>query len=60
MPPKAGIGAVVIVTTSSEHYRQIEAAPDAGKHVQPLDADMAQCKQAETAVERHPGAGLYS
>ncbi len=46
MPAKAGIGAVVIVTTSSEHCRQIEAAPDAGKHVQPLEADMAQYKQA--------------
>jgi myo-inositol 2-dehydrogenase/D-chiro-inositol 1-dehydrogenase len=48
---------VVIVTTSSEHCWQIEAALDAGKHVfseKPLGVDLVQCKQAEAAVERHP------
>ena len=51
------VEAVVIVTTSSEHCWQIEAALDAGKHVfseKPLGVDVAQCKQAEAAVERHP------
>ena len=51
------VDAVVIVTTSSEHCWQIEAALDAGKHVfseKPLGVDVAQCKQAEAAVERHP------
>ena len=54
---KADIDAAVIVTTSSEHCWQIEAALDAGKHVfseKPLGVDVAQCKQAEAAVERHP------
>ena len=57
MLAKADIDAVVIVTTSSEHCWQIEAALDAGKHVfseKPLGVDVAQCKQAEAAVERHP------
>ena len=57
MLEKADIDAVVIVTTSSEHCWQIEAALDAGKHVfseKPLGVDVAQCKQAEAAVERHP------
>ncbi len=51
------IDAVCIVTTSTEHCRQIEAALDAGKHVfseKPLGTDVAQCKRAEAAVERHP------
>ena len=53
MLAKADIDAVVIVTTSSEHCWQIEAALDAGKHVfseKPLGVDVAQCKQAEAAV----------
>ena len=57
MLSKADIDAVVIGTTSSEHCWQIEAALDAGKHVfseKPLGVDVAQCKQAEAAVERHP------
>ena len=57
MLAKADIDAVVIVTTSSEHCWQIEAALDAGKHVfceKPLGVDVAQCKLAEAAVERHP------
>ena len=57
MLAKADIDAVVIVTTSSEHCWQIEAALNAGKHVfseKPLGVDVAQCKQAEAAVEKHP------
>lgn len=57
MIAKADIDAVAIVTTSSEHCWQIEAALDAGKHVftdKPLGVDVAQCKIAEAAVERHP------
>ena len=57
MLEKADIDAVVIVTTSSEHCWQIEAALDAGKHVfseKPLGVDVAQCLQAEAAVARHP------
>lgn len=57
MLEKADIDAVAIVTTSSEHCWQIEAALDAGKHVftdKPLGVDVEQCKQAERAVERHP------
>lgn len=57
MLAKADIDAVVIVTTSSEHCWQIEAALDAGKHVfseKPLGVTMEQCLQAEAAVARHP------
>lgn len=57
MLAKADIDAVAIVTTSSEHCWQIEAALDAGKHVftdKPLGVDYEQCKIAEAAVERHP------
>ena len=57
MLAKADIDAVAIVSPSPEHCWQIEAALDAGKHVfseKPLGVDVAQCKQAEAAVERHP------
>ena len=57
MLAKADIDAVAIVTTSSEHCWQVEAALDAGKHVftdKPLGVDVNQCKIAEAAVERHP------
>jgi myo-inositol 2-dehydrogenase/D-chiro-inositol 1-dehydrogenase len=57
MLAKADIDAVVVVTTSGEHCWQIAAALDAGKHVfseKPLGVDVAQCKEAEAAVERHP------
>lgn len=57
MLAKAEIDAACIVTTSSEHCWQIEAALDAGKHVfseKPLGVDVAQCKRAEAAVKRHP------
>lgn len=56
MLSKADIDAVVIVTTSSEHCWQIEAALDAGKHVfsdKPLGVTIEECKLAERAVERH-------
>lgn len=57
MLANADIDAVAIVTTSSEHCWQIEAALDAGKHVfsdKPLGVNLEECKQAEAAVERHP------
>lgn len=57
MLAKADIEAVVIVTTSSEHCWQIEAALDAGKHVftdKPLGVTVDECKLAEKAVERNP------
>ena len=53
MLEKADIDAVAIVTTSSEHCWQIEAALDAGKHVftdKPLGVDLEQCKLAEAAM----------
>lgn len=49
--------AVAIISTSSEHCRQIAAALDAGKHVfseKPLGVDLEQCLLAQSAVERHP------
>lgn len=51
------IDAVAIVTTSGEHCWQIDAAMEAGKHVfteKPLGVDVAQCRMAEAAAERHP------
>lgn len=57
MIKSADIDAVTIVTTSSEHCWQIEAALDAGKHVfseKPLGVSLDQCRQAEAAVVRHP------
>ncbi len=57
MLAKADIDAVAIVTTSSEHCWQIEAALDAGKHVfsdKPLGVNLEECKVAEAAVERNP------
>lgn len=57
MLQEADIDAVCIVTTSKEHCWQIEAALDSGRHVfseKPLGVNVAQCKQAEAAVERHP------
>ncbi len=57
MLAKADIDAVAIVTTSSEHCWQIEAALDAGKHVfsdKPLGVTLDECKLAEAAVERNP------
>ncbi|MBQ9904864.1 MAG: Gfo/Idh/MocA family oxidoreductase [Synergistaceae bacterium] len=57
MLKEADIDAVCVVTTSTEHCWQIEAALDSGKHVfseKPLGVSVEQCKQAEAAVERHP------
>lgn len=51
------IDAVAIVTTSSEHCWQIEAAMNAGKHVfsdKPLGVTLEQCLQAKAAVDAHP------
>ncbi len=51
------IDAVAIVTTSSEHCWQIEAAMNAGKHVfsdKPLGVNLEQCLQAKKAVDAHP------
>jgi myo-inositol 2-dehydrogenase/D-chiro-inositol 1-dehydrogenase len=51
------IDAVVLVSPSALHTRQIAAALDAGKHVfseKPLGVNVAECKAAEKAVEAHP------
>jgi myo-inositol 2-dehydrogenase/D-chiro-inositol 1-dehydrogenase len=51
------IDAVVLVSPSALHTRQIKAALDAGKHVfseKPLGITIAECKEAEKAVESHP------
>ena len=51
------IDAVAIVTTSSEHCWQIEAAMNAGKHVfsdKPLGVNLEECLQAKAAVDAHP------
>ena len=51
------LDAIAIVTTSSEHCWQIEAALDAGKHVfcdKPLGVTLEECEIARAAVERHP------
>lgn len=57
MVTKADIDAVVIVTPSSEHPWQIEAALAAGKHVfceKPLGVNIEECKKAEKSVEKYP------
>lgn len=49
--------AVVIVSPSGQHCEQIGKAMARGLHVfseKPLGVDIAQCKQAEQAVEAHP------
>lgn len=49
--------AVVIVSPSTQHCEQIEKAMASNFHVfceKPLGVDVAQCKQAEKAVEMHP------
>jgi myo-inositol 2-dehydrogenase/D-chiro-inositol 1-dehydrogenase len=51
------IDAVVLVSPSALHTRQIAAALDAGKHVfseKPLGVTVPECKEAEKAVEAHP------
>ena len=57
MLAEAEMDAVAVISTSSDHCRQIAAALDAGKHVfseKPLGVDLEQCLQAQAAVERHP------
>jgi myo-inositol 2-dehydrogenase/D-chiro-inositol 1-dehydrogenase len=52
------IDAVVLVSPSALHTKQISAALAAGKHVfseKPLGVTVAECKEAEKAVEAHPG-----
>jgi myo-inositol 2-dehydrogenase/D-chiro-inositol 1-dehydrogenase len=48
---------ILIVSSSTEHCRQAVAALDAGFHVyceKPLGLNIAECKEVEKAVERHP------
>ncbi|MDR2313158.1 MAG: inositol 2-dehydrogenase, partial [Spirochaetaceae bacterium] len=50
------IDAVVLVSPSALHTKQIAAAMAAGKHVfseKPLGTTVAECKEAEKAVEAH-------
>jgi len=52
------IDAVALVSPSALHTRQIAAALNAGKHVfseKPLGVTVAECREAEKAVEAHPG-----
>ena len=56
------IDAVAIVTTSSEHCWQIEAAMNAGKHVfsdKPLGVTVEECLQAKAAVDAHPECKFF-
>ncbi|AEF84999.1 inositol 2-dehydrogenase [Treponema primitia ZAS-2] len=51
------VDAVVLVSPSALHTKQIAAALNAGKHVfseKPLGVNVAECKEAEKAVEAHP------
>ncbi|GHV30935.1 myo-inositol 2-dehydrogenase [Spirochaetia bacterium] len=51
------VDAIVLVSPSALHTRQIAAAMNAGKHVfseKPLGVTVAECKEAEKAVEAHP------
>ncbi|GHV85015.1 myo-inositol 2-dehydrogenase [Spirochaetia bacterium] len=51
------IDAVVLVSPSALHTKQIAAAMAAGKHVfseKPLGTTVAECLEAEKAVEAHP------
>ncbi|MDR1505747.1 MAG: inositol 2-dehydrogenase [Treponema sp.] len=51
------IDAVVLVSPSALHTKQIAAALAAGKHVfseKPLGVTVAECREAEKAVEAHP------
>lgn len=51
------LDAIVLVSPSGLHTKQISAALDAGKHIfseKPLGVTIAECKNAEKAVESHP------
>jgi myo-inositol 2-dehydrogenase/D-chiro-inositol 1-dehydrogenase len=51
------VDAVVLVSPSAQHTKQIAAALAAGKHVfseKPLGVTVGECKEAERAVEAHP------
>ncbi|MDR2392891.1 MAG: inositol 2-dehydrogenase [Treponema sp.] len=51
------IDAVVLVSPSALHTKQIKGALDAGKHVfseKPLGVNASECKEAEKAVEARP------
>ena len=51
------IDAVVLVSPSAMHTGQIAAAMAGGKHVfseKPLGTTVAECKEAEKAIEEHP------
>jgi myo-inositol 2-dehydrogenase/D-chiro-inositol 1-dehydrogenase len=51
------VDAVVLVSPSALHTKQIAAALAAGKHVfseKPLGVTLEECKEAERAVEAHP------
>jgi myo-inositol 2-dehydrogenase/D-chiro-inositol 1-dehydrogenase len=51
------VDAVVLVSPSAMHTKQIAAAMAAGKHVfseKPLGTTVVECKEAEKAVEAHP------
>ena len=51
------VDAVILASPSALHTGQIKAALDAGKHVfseKPLGVNVAECKDAEKAVESHP------
>jgi myo-inositol 2-dehydrogenase/D-chiro-inositol 1-dehydrogenase len=57
MIARKDLDAVVLVSPSPLHTRQISQALDAGKHVfseKPLGVTVAECKNAEKAVEAHP------
>lgn len=57
MIEKSDLEAVLIVSPSGYHCRQIEKALDAGLHVfceKPLGISLDECRQAERAVEAHP------
>ena len=51
------LDAVALISPSPLHTKQIALAMDAGKHVfseKPLGTTVAECKEAEKAVEAHP------
>ncbi|MDR0683967.1 MAG: inositol 2-dehydrogenase [Spirochaetaceae bacterium] len=57
MISRKDVDAVILASPSALHTGQIKAALDAGKHVfseKPLGVNVAECKDAEKAVESHP------